>query len=94
MSSDALESETPLEAPSPKPRRDTEVSSQWDLDRGGHISGAGYTGAAIPMLVDCEGDLRFVPQPGTVLETFKAPGSGEQPPLTEGGKPALPTTSV
>ena len=34
------------------------------------------------------------PQPDTVLETFKAPGSGEQPPSTEGGKPAPPATSV
>ena len=46
------------------------------------------------MIVDDRGGLRFGPQPDTVLETFKAPGSGEQPPLTEGGKPALPTTSV
>ena len=46
------------------------------------------------MIVDGEGDLRFVPQPNTVLETFKAPGSGEQPPLTEGGKLAPPATSV
>ena len=32
LSPDALESETPPEAPSPKPGRDTEVSSQRDLD--------------------------------------------------------------
>ena len=46
------------------------------------------------MNVDGGGDLKFGPQPDTVLETFKAPGSGEQPPSTEGGKPALPATSV
>ena len=47
-----------------------------------------------PMSVNGGGDLRFGPQLDTVLETFKAPGSGEQPPSTEGGKPALPATSV
>ena len=76
LSSDALESETPPEAPSPKPGRDTEVSSQQDPDQGGHTSGAGYTGATVPMSIDGGGDLRFGPQPDAVLETFKAPGSG------------------
>ena len=94
LSSDALESETPPEAPFLKPRRDTKVSSQRDPDQGGHISGAGYTGAAAPMCVNGGGDLRSGPQPDTVLETFKAPGSGEQPPLTGGGPPAPPATSV
>lgn len=94
LSSDALESETPPEAPSPKPARYTEVSSQEDPDQGRHASGAGYMGATVPMNVDGGGDLRFGPQPDTVLETFKAPGLGEQPPLMEGGKPALPATSV
>nr|XP_020189746.1 neurofilament heavy polypeptide-like [Aegilops tauschii subsp. strangulata] len=93
LSSDALESETPPEASSPEPRRDTEVSSQRDLDHGEHISGAGYTGAAVPMLVNGEGDRRSSPQPDTVLETLKAPGSGEQPPLM-GGLPDPPATSV
>ena len=46
------------------------------------------------MIVDGEGDLRFVPQPNTVLETFKAPGSGRQPPFTKGGEPGPPATSV
>ena len=46
------------------------------------------------MIVDGGGDLRFGPQPDTVLETFKAPGSGEQPPLMEGGLPTPPATSV
>ena len=46
------------------------------------------------MNVDGKGDLGFGPQPDTVLETFEAPGLGEQPPLTEGGKPAPPATSV
>ena len=55
VSLDALERETPLEAPSLKPGRDTEVSSQQDPDQGGHTSGAGYTGATVPMSVD--GDL-------------------------------------
>ena len=94
LSSDALESETPLEAPSLKPVRDTEVSSQQDPDHGGHTSGAGYMGAAVPMNVDDGGDLGFDPQPDMVLETFKAPGLGEQPPLMDGGKPAPPATSV
>ena len=74
LRSDALESETPPEAPAPKPRRDTEVSSQRDPHQGGHISGAGYTGAAVPMFVDSGGDLRFSPQPDTVPETFEATG--------------------
>ena len=46
------------------------------------------------MNVDGGGDLRFGPQLDTVLETFKAPGSGEQPPLTGGGLPTLPAISV
>ena len=46
------------------------------------------------MLVDGGGDLRFGPQLDTVLETFKAPGSGEQPPLMGGGLPTPPATSV
>ena len=46
------------------------------------------------MSVDGGGDLRFGPQSDTVPETFKDPGSGRQPPLTEGGEPAPPTTSV
>ena len=33
------------------------------------------------MRVDGGGDLRFGPQLDMVLETFKATGSGEQPPL-------------
>ena len=94
MSSDALESEVPPEAPSPKPGRDTKVSSQQDLDQGGNTSGAGYKGATVPINVDGRGDFRFGPQPDTVLETFEAPGSGRQPALTEGGEPAPPATSV
>ena len=46
------------------------------------------------MRVDGGGDLRFGPQPDTVLETFTAPGSGEQPPLTGGGLPTPPAISV
>ena len=46
------------------------------------------------MIIDGGGDLRFGPQPDTVLETFKAPGSGEQPPLTGGGLPTPLATSV
>ena len=46
------------------------------------------------MRVDGGGNLRFGPQPDTVLETFKAPGSDEQPPLTGGGLPTPPATSV
>ena len=40
------------------------------------------------MRVDGGSDLRSGPQPDTVLETFKAPGSGKQPPL--GGLPVPP----
>ena len=61
---------------------------------GGHIPGAGHTGAAAPMRFDGGGDLRFGPQPDTVLETFGAPGSGKQLPLVGEGPPAPPTTSV
>ena len=82
LDSDALASETPPQAPSPKSGCDTEVSSQRGPDQGRHVSGAGHTGAAAPRRVDGGGDLRFGPQPDTVLETFKALGSGEQPPLT------------
>ena len=46
------------------------------------------------MNINGGGDLRFGPQPDTVLETFKALGSGEQPPLTGGGLPTPPATSV
>ena len=44
LGSDALASETPLQAPSPKSRRDTEVSSRQDPDQGGHIPVAGHMG--------------------------------------------------
>ena len=84
----------PPETPSLKPRHDTKVSSQWDPDQGGHISRAGYTGAAVPMNVDGGGDLRFGPQPDIVLETFKVPGLGEQPPLMGTGSPIPLATSV
>ena len=40
LDSDALASETPPQAPSPKSGHDTEVSSRQDLDQGGHIPGA------------------------------------------------------
>ena len=51
-------------------------------------------GAMAPECVDNRGDLGFGPQPDKVQETSKAPGSGEQPPLTMGGLPTPPTTSV
>ena len=47
-----------------------------------------------PNSVDGGGDLGFRPWPDTVLETFKAPGSGEQPPSTVGGLPTPSATSV
>ena len=47
-----------------------------------------------PRRVDGGGDLGFGPQPDKVLETSKAPGSGEQPPSTVGGLPTPPLTSV
>ena len=40
------------------------------------------------------GNLGFGPRPNTVLETFGAPGSGEQLPLMGGGPPAPPATTV
>ena len=46
------------------------------------------------MSVDDGGDLGFGPQLDTVPETFEAPRLGRQPPLTRGGDPARPTTSV
>ena len=46
------------------------------------------------MSVDSGGGLRFGPQPDTVPETFKDPGSGRQPRLAEGGEPVPPATSV
>ena len=46
------------------------------------------------MNVDGGGDLGFGPQPDTVPETFEAPGSDGQLPLTRGGDPAPPATSV
>ena len=52
------------------------------------------TGAAASRHVNGGGDLGFGPQPDRVLETSKAPGSGEQLPLTGGGPPAPPATSV
>ena len=94
MSSDALESETPPRAPSPKLGCDTEVSSQRDQSREGRTSGAGHAGAAVPMNVDGGGDHGFGPQPDTVTETLKAPESGRQPLLTGGGDPAPPATSI
>ena len=48
-------------------------------------------GATVPINVDGGGSG---PQPDSVPETFKVPGLGDQPPLTKGGKPALPATSV
>ena len=44
LDSDALASETPPQAPSPKSGRDTEVSSRQDPDQGGHIPGAEHAG--------------------------------------------------
>lgn len=49
---------------------------------------------AAPMSVDGRGDLEFGQQPDTVPDTFEAPESGRQPPLTGGGKHAPPMTSV
>ena len=46
------------------------------------------------MFVDGGGNVGFGPRPDTVLETFGAPGSGEQLPLRRGGTPAPPGTSV
>ena len=46
------------------------------------------------MNVDGGGDREFGPQPDTVPETLKAPGSGRQPLLTGGGDPTPPATSV
>ena len=46
------------------------------------------------MSVDGGGDLGFGPQPDTVPETFEAPGLDRQLPLTRGGDPAPPATSV
>ena len=94
MGSDALESETPPRAPSPKLGHDTEVSSQKELNQEGRTSGAGYTGASAPLSVDGGGDIGFGPQPDTAPETFEAPGSGGQHPLTRGGDPAPPATSA
>ena len=51
-------------------------------------------GEAAPRRVDDGGNLGFGPQPDKVLETSKAPGSGERPPSTEGGLTTLPVTSV
>ena len=51
-------------------------------------------GAAAPLSVDGGGDLGFGPQPDTVPETFEAPGLDRQLPLTRGGDPAPPATSV
>ena len=59
-----------------------------------HTLGAGYTGAVAPLSVDGRGDLGFGPQPDTVPETLKAPGSGRQPLLTGLGDPAPHVTSV
>ena len=46
------------------------------------------------MNVDGGGNREFGPQPDTVPETLKAPGSGMQPLLTGGGDPAPPANSV
>lgn len=94
MGLDALESETPPRAPSPKLIHDTEVSSQKELNREGHTSGAGYTGTAAPLNVDGGGDIGFGPQPDTAPESLEAPGSSEQFPLPRGGDPAQPATSA
>ena len=94
LSSDALQSETPPRAPSPKPGCDTEVSSKEDLIQGRRTSGAGHAGVAVPMNVDGGGDRGSGPQPDTVLEALMAPRSGKQPPLTGGGDPSLPTAFV
>ena len=94
MGSDALESETPPRAPSPKHGCDTEVSSKEDLIQGRRTSGAGHAGVAVPMNVDGGGDRGSGPQPDTVSETLKAPRSGRQALLTGGGDPTPPVTSV
>ena len=47
-----------------------------------------------PKRADGGGDLGFGPQPNKVLETSKAPGSGEKPPFTVGGLPTPPATSI
>ena len=46
------------------------------------------------MNVDGGGDRGSSPQPDTVPEALKAPRSSRQPPLTRGGDPAPPATSI
>ena len=43
---------------------------------------------------DTEVSSRGDPEPDKVLETTKAPGSGERPPSMEGGLPTPPETSI
>ena len=94
LSSDIVASESPPEAPSPKPRCDTEVSSQSVPEQGGHVPGAGHVGAAAPRRVVNGGDLEFGPQPDKVPDTSKALGSGERPYSTEGDLPTPPVAFV
>ena len=51
-------------------------------------------GAAAPRHVVDGGDLEFGPQPDKVLDTSKAPGSGERPHSMGEDLPTPPVTSV
>ena len=60
----------------------------------GETSVAEHLGERVPMETGDEGRVQFGPQLNTVLETYTAPESSEQPSSREGGVPVPPVTSV
>ena len=95
MNSDSLSTAT-----SPRPTDDVEVLSQRALNQGeivleapqGDIPDAGRMGGKTPMGSN-DGGSKFGPQPNTAPEPPVVPDSGRQP-LTKGGEPPVPMTSV
>ena len=96
MNSDSLPTAT-----SPRPADDPEVFSQRIPDQGetiletpqGEIPDAGHRGGKTPMDADDRGHNKSGPQPDTVPKPTVVPNLGRQP-LSKGGEPPVPMTSV
>ena len=93
LDSDALASETPPQAPSPKSGRDTGVSSRQDPDQGGHIPGAKHAGMdTAPGTSRVLGLSKQPPLMAGVLPT--TPASSVQAELPGGLSTALKSVSI
>ena len=99
-------SESPPTTHSPQAKGDAEVLSRRTFPGQGEVqeairaapeddpSAAGNLGEKAPMETGDGGHIQFGPHLDTILETYTAPKSSEQPPSKGGGVPVLPVTSV